>query len=183
MSALQNFRNQWKESGEHDLCNLICRQCTLENYTVLHSRGGHVAIFLFIVWKILKLLEYEDLKILKWPPEFAGQILRCKIYTYTLKTLKMADTMYITLYNIDKVERTKVTFRQTFRYENIKHRDNERVYSFSPCPPILLVGKKARLSFKGAVSSNSELVKACYCQCFSTCLVCLIQNKCILYWL
>ena len=27
--------------------------------------------------------------------EFADQILRCKIYTYTFKTLKIADTMYV----------------------------------------------------------------------------------------
>jgi hypothetical protein len=40
----------------------------------------------------------------------------------------------------------------------IKHRDNERIYSFTPHPPILLVGRKARLSFKGAVSSNSEVL-------------------------
>ncbi len=39
--------------------------------------------------KKCKFSSSQDLKVIKWPPEFAGQILRFKIYTYTLKTLKM----------------------------------------------------------------------------------------------
>ncbi len=43
-----------------------------------------------------------------------------------------------------------------FRYESIEHRDEERDYSFTPHPPICYLEKKARLSFKGLVSSNSQ---------------------------
>ncbi len=116
-SALQNFKNQWKESGEHDLCNLIALDSVPLKITLSCILvEGMSLIFLFIEWRILNCYYHlcvylffrtgnssfqicdTDLKVeRKFKTLFRGFV--SQLYRSNILAFKIANTMQVSRRN------------------------------------------------------------------------------------